>query len=146
MKYVLETKFKCENSPGSLQSSIGFNTELYPDDTFPALIFINAEGVNYKRNKVSFNGNFLGYLSARTPITILEVDNRVIGNLQHFGNRLTMVACDHWGNTTPTSQSVLDDFKVITVQLAYSSKKIQLEANPGNRMSHERTLEPAEYM
>ncbi len=134
MEYVLETKFKDikKTAPGvggskqeytnQPKATIGFNTEYLPNHAYPALIFIPTRGVNYKKNRVSFNGNFLGYLRAGSDITILQVDNSISGNLKQRGNRLSVLACDLWGNSAPVSKLVLDDFKVTAVQVAYSRK------------------------
>jgi hypothetical protein len=135
MDYVLETKLKIEleeeivsleeqSKNDKIKATIGFNTHYIPNSSYPAFIFIHALGVNYKRNRVSFNGNFLGYLSAVSEVTILEVDNRFFGGLKNRGNRLTVIACDLWGNSTPLTQLILDDFRVSVIQVAYSRKAL----------------------
>ncbi len=131
MEYVFETKLRKRGkgvselkseSGFSVQpkASICFDTDYPPDPAFPTLIFIHADGVKYKRNKVSFNGHFIGYLSAVSDVTMLEVDNRVSGSLMHLGNQISILPCDFWGNCDPDSWLNLDNFEINVVQVAYS--------------------------
>jgi len=128
MEYVLDTIFKdeAETEPGVSGSIVfPFHVKHKPEQLFPAFLFIYALGVQHKLNKVLLNDNFLGYLSARSQTTVLEVDNGVMGNLKQRGNCLRIEACDEWGNGQSQSPLRLDVFKVAVVQVAYSMRRLQ---------------------
>jgi hypothetical protein len=137
MEYVFETKLKGDERgvlyingsdtgfPVQLKASIGFDTDYPPDPDYPTLIFIHTCGVKYRRNKVSLNGNFIGYLNAASNVTILEVDNSLRGGLRQQGNKINITSCDFWGNSDPQSWPKLDNFEINVVQVAYSREGVK---------------------
>lgn len=125
MLYRIEGAFSGRQHIGDSTAEsdhFGFNLAKDVDRKFPALIIIHATGVDFHKNRVSLNDNFIGYLTSGKAFHIFEVDNEIYGALKKTGNTVAVLACDIWGDRKSVSQFNIDDFDIRNIDVVYKPK------------------------
>ena len=91
------------------------------DPAYPAVVFIRATGVDYRKDRVELNDNFVGYLKPGQACHLFQVDNRVHGLLQKGDNHLTVLTTDVWGDRKSVNNQNIDDIRVTHIDVAYKA-------------------------
>jgi len=104
---------------------IYFKLEDEVDRRFPAVLIIHAVGIDYQRNRVGLNGNFLGYLKPGQHGHTFEIDNTIRARLRKGEpkhNKITIISCDQWGECKHGKEDNVDDFQIHSIDICYKPK------------------------
>ncbi|QTA84249.1 hypothetical protein [Desulfonema magnum] len=99
-----------------------FNLDRDVDNNYPGIIIIRATGVDYHKNRVSLNDNFIGYLTSGKKSHFFEIDNRIYGALRKTGNTIAVLTCDIWGDRKSVSGLNIDDLAITNIDVAYKPR------------------------
>lgn len=109
-----------EMNPPVESGDITFILEEDVDTNFPAILIIYATDIDFQRNRVALNGNFLGYLNVYEKGHIFEIDNKKKGKLRkpNISNKVTIMSCDQWGDRKQEGVNI-DDIRIKGVDICY---------------------------
>jgi len=123
-EYRIENVFDGEVKLNDQNQSHDFNFDLdyTVDASCPGMILIRATGVDYTKNRVALNDNFIGYLRSGESTHLFETDNGRYGRLKEKGNTVVILVCDAWGDRKSVANLNVDDITIYNIDVAYVSK------------------------